>query len=279
MNKEFSYYNNIYGHEDLQKLVGSIDFLNLEKIWLDPYSPQNNFILNRLPNLNNKIILLLGNGVSVKEFFFLRSCHKLIYTDLSINAVSTMKMAFSQSQIYNDFKDKIFFEVIDATSLPFCNNSIDIVYGYAFVHHLNDIMLDRFLSEAYRVLKKDGQCIFFDNAYSPVWQLLKKTVFKPLQVYSHAKKGISPADLLATKKGGYTEQEVKTMSRKHGFSEFFFDRFSFFLWIWKRGSEKLLNNRIIMKKGEAFVTWLDNFLSRYKCFRKNQILLVWGFKK
>ena len=65
------------------------------------------------------------------------------------------------------------FAGIDAENLPFADASVDIVYGYAFVHHLPD--LDRFLAETARVLRPGGRAVFLDAAYAPLWDGSKRT--------------------------------------------------------------------------------------------------------
>lgn len=60
---------------------------------------------------------------------------------------------------------KAFFLVADAETLPFLNESFDIVFGVSVLHHLN---LDIALKEIRRVLKSGGKIIFSEpNMLNP----------------------------------------------------------------------------------------------------------------
>ncbi len=68
-------------------------------------------------------------------------------------------------------KQKIAFAVADATSLPYKNNSFDIVFSYAALHHIDLNERKKFLNEVFRVgiekiviveYNKEG----FENAHS-----------------------------------------------------------------------------------------------------------------
>lgn len=156
-------------------------------------------LLESMGDISGKKILLLGNGTSLKELYFAWLGAKCVYTDLSLEAVKYVKDIFDQSEL-KQFDQNIEFHAVDACRLPFPDESFDIIYGCVFVHHISD--LDIFLSEVRRCLKTDGICRFLDPAYSPMWQFLKRTLLKPLQLYTHRKYGISPADLNATIRGG-----------------------------------------------------------------------------
>jgi ubiquinone/menaquinone biosynthesis C-methylase UbiE len=157
------------------------------------------------------------------------------------------------------------------------DNSFDIIYGYAFVHHLED--LDAFFSEIKRCLKQDGICRFYDDAYSPIWHKIKQNILKPLQLYTHRKRGISPADLRATLKSGFKKEELLQIMTKIGFSDLFFKRSSFLYYFWDRGTKKLLNQNFrCLDMISSFIIKLDRILiSNYHLFQRNQIRLVWGF--
>ena len=116
--------------------------------------------------------------------------------------MKTSQHIIDENSILNDkYSRRVKFSVVDALNLPLPNESVDLVYGYAFVHHLEN--LSKFFSEIQRVLKKEGEGIFMDDAYSPFWHFVKSTLLKPLQQYSHRRHGISPEDLRATKEGGF----------------------------------------------------------------------------
>jgi len=159
--------------------------------------PCQDILFDSLGTLNGKRILLLGNGMSLKELIFLLNGAELIYTDISWHAIAAIKKVIEENNIFKNMMHKIEFHSVDALNLPFDENQFDVIYGYAFVHHLENT--EAFLKEVHRCLKPSGICRFMDDGYSPIWQGAKNTILKPLQVYSHKHKGISPYDRLCRK--------------------------------------------------------------------------------
>lgn len=61
------------------------------------------------------------------------------------------------------------FQVVDALDLPFCDNSFDIIYSIAVLHHIpSEELRLQFLKEAKRVLRPGGHLIL------TVWKFHKK---------------------------------------------------------------------------------------------------------
>ena len=247
--------------------------------WQHNAMPENFALLRSLGDLSGKKILLIGNGTSFKELYFLYLRAQLVYTDLSIVAIKFMKELFYSSELGEMGYNNVEFHAVDALHLPFPDASFDIIYGYAFVHHIDDI--DSFFSEISRCLKKGGMCRFLDNAYSPLWHFMKNTCLKPLQLYSHRRTGISPEDLKATKKGGYRKDEIIQIMQKYNFRELVFERVSFFQHLWTRGIIKLFGGNVFfIRKGTPIMTGIDKYLTQKSSFmKKNTIRLVWGFYK
>lgn len=274
--KEKSHYDTKYAKTRL----GPLSLEDVSKEWFDTSSPENLILLQSLGNLRNKKVLLLGNGTSFKELYFYCLGADVVYTDLSIEAVKYVKNLFYESKLREINRGSIEFYAIDSFFMPFPDESFDIVYGYAFVHHIEN--LNPFFVEINRCLKRNGICRFLDDAYSPLWVFIKNSVLKPLQRYSHKKAGISPADLVATKKGGYKKEELHQIMLDFRFEEIIFDRISFFLYLWKRGVTKLLgkNNSLIFRKGTPVMTKLDKFITkRTHLMERNLLRLIWGFDK
>jgi len=272
-NNEIAYYNEIY-----KKKIKSPDFQNLQHYWNGKIWPQNKIVFDNLPYLKDKIILLVGNGISEKEFFFLNFGAYLIYSDISLVAMLFMKNAFDTSILFEKYRNRIVFHAIDALNLPFPDESIDLIYGYALVHHFKNPA--RFFSEIHRVLKKGGEGIFMDDAYSPIWQFLKNTIFKPLQKYSHKKHGISPEDLWATRRGGFKRKILEKYLEKFKLEICTFTRVAFFSYLYSRGIEKLFGNKKILKSGIPIFNYIDALLAKNsRIFMENQIRLIWGLKK
>lgn len=233
-------------------------------------------LLAAVGDIRGKKVLLLGNGMSTKEFYFLALGARVVYTDLSISGVLRMKERFSKSDFGKRYAEHIEFHAVDALRLPFAEDTFDIIYGCAFTHHLED--LNPFLAEVRRCLAPGGRCLFFDDAYSRPWHLSKATVLKPLQMLAHARSGISPEDERATRKGGYKRLEIEQLMARHWFRSMIYHRVSFFEYILGRGGEKFF------KRGKRFLAragrWLDERLAARTSFLSKQgIRLVWGFTK
>jgi len=227
-------------------------------------------------DISGKKILLLGNGTSAKEFYFLHQGAKCVYTDLSVEAVKYMKAMFGESEFKHSGFDNIEFHAVDGCQMPFPDESFDIVYGCSFVHHIEDI--DRLFSEVARCLKPGGICRFLDHAYSPLWQRIKNTVLKPVQLYTHRKHGISPADVAATKKGGYKHEELKRIEEAYGFTDMLYLRVAFFEHLLQRGTSKLGGR--CLRRLKPLTRVLDTFLDKVvSLVQKHGIVLVWGFTK
>jgi len=257
-----------------------LDFEMLEKMWFNPALPARKVFFNELDmkNIRNKCVLLLGNGKSLKELYFLKLGAKVIYTDISVNAVADIKNKFD----FDAYEDKIVFHAVDAYNIPLSNESIDIMIGYGFVHHLADP--DSFIQEAQRVLKQGGECLFRDAAYSSIWQRSKFSFLKPVVNYSHKRWGISPEDNKATNRGGYFKQDIENWRKKYNFSDMTFVRLELLSYIFRRGTAKLFGyNKFIEEVRKIVVPVLfiiDNFIAkRLASFYNLTTNLVWGFKK
>lgn len=269
-----SYYDHVYAGESPHAMPVSCEYL--ERQWRA--SSDLRQFLASLGDLAGKTVLLLGNGVSPREFHFLPlGARRVLYTDLSIAAAHAARKTFLTSELAERFGDRIEFHAVDALHLPFADASLDLVYGRAFVHHLQD--LSALFSEVGRVLKPGGQCRFLDDAYCPGWQFLKRTVLHPLQQYSHRKHGIAPADLAATQKGGFTRSEVEQLAQTHGFHEVLFARCLFWEYFCTRGAWKL-GGQFLLPVLLPLCRGADAVLDRCGGFtRRHGVRLMWGFSK
>ncbi len=272
---EKDYYNSVYKKTNINPQ--KITLKKLDEQWSSNLKPENVIIRKILGNLKNKKILLTGNGASWKELaFLLDKPNRLIYSDLSPYA----SMAVKKNIALDQYNDLLRFAVIDAEDLPFEKCSFDILYGYAMVHHLPNI--GGFLQGAYEVLKPGGMAVFLDDAYSPLWHLSKKTVLRPLMNFSQKKHGISPEDYRFSMSGGFREEDLKKIVEQIG-GEFYFEKVSFLDYIVKRAIVKLLPKS---KQNVFLNSWIVNLLIRIdrklgnlSFYKKNQIRLIWGFKR
>lgn len=274
LKEEQSFYNERYSAKTLPQLTRAA----CEAQWSVSRFRENRVLLESLGNLNGKTILLLGNGTSCKEFHFLTMGARLVYTDISPSAVHVMREAFHTSEFAAEGLDKIDFHAVDASHLPYPDHFFDIIYGYAFVHHLSN--LDAFFFEINRCLKKGGVCRFLDDAYSPLWEFLKKGPLAPLRQYSHQKTGISPEDLRASERGGFKQEELEEIQLKFGFHSLFSARTSFFQYMLTRFSAKFMGDGVVLKILLPIARMFDYlFIEKGGCLRKHAVRLIWGFGK
>ena len=245
--------------------------------WNDPHWPEGQVILRRIGDCRGRVILTLGNGASAKELFFADRGATLLHSDLSLSGPLAAKHAFE----LGDRADRVGFHAMDAYRLPLPDASVDIVYGFEFVHHLPDV--GGFFDEARRVLKPGGSCIFFDHGYSPLWQGLKLSVLRPVMKAAHWLHGISPEDLRATYAGGYREEKMSALAEAHGFRSAWFERTTLFQYVFVNGVGKLLGwerplwcYRIPGRIGGT----LDRLVTeRIDALRRSRVEMVWGFVK
>jgi ubiquinone/menaquinone biosynthesis C-methylase UbiE len=199
-----------------------------------------------------------------------------VYSDLSRFASHAVKKRVDLSP----YDEVLRFASLDAQKLPFPENSFDLVYGFAMVHHLPDI--STFLREASRVLRPGGHAVFFDDAYSPIWHSSKQTWLKPLMKRSHEKTGISPEDYRFSMTGGFKESELEPMLADLSVKPWF-KRTSFLTYLFFRAAEKLLPKRMAKAARKPFpaniVVFLDRLIVKLPIFKRNQIRLIWGFEK
>ncbi len=255
--------------------------LNLEAVesaWNSLKYPVNRDVRAALPDLRGKAVLLLGNGTSEKEFgFLLDGPSRLVVSDLAPAAVADARARFIEWRDPGHTE----FVALDGQRLPLADQSFDVVYGYAFVHHLPD--LPSFLRETYRVLRPGGRCVFMDNGYSPIWQALKLSVLRPLMLYFHRREMISPEDLRATLTGWYRESELADQIVATGGRPFFV-RSSFVHYLVTRAAERLPPQPVFYEvvhrpRTLRFLMSIDRVLHRSATIRANEIRLVWGFDK
>ena len=245
--------------------------------WHDPHWPEGQVILRRIGDCRGRVILTLGNGASVKELFFAERGATLLHSDLSLSGPLAAKRAFAHSASV----ERVAFHAMDAYRLPLPDASVDVVYGFEFVHHLPDV--GAFFDEARRVLTPGGACLFFDHGYSPLWQGLKMSILRPVMKAAHWLHGISPEDRRATYAGGYREADMSALAAAHGFTGAWFERTTLFQYVLVNGIGKLLGwerpmwcYRVPGRIGRT----LDGLLTdRIGPLKRSRVEMVWGFTK
>jgi SAM-dependent methyltransferase len=273
--EERAYYDDFYEHAPVPRAPGAI--VTLARTWTEPTAPwEMQRLWNRLGDLRNQTVLLLGNGESYNELYLLtQKPQALIYSDLSPVGLRELRLHVDAARHHN-----LLFAAIDAMDLPLRDGSVDLVYGFAFAHHLPDV--ERFLGEAARVLRPGGRCVLMDNAYSPIWQHLKLVWLRPLMRLSHRREPRSPEDVRETMAGGFREERLAEVIRGVGGIPWF-ERFALFYYVWHRASVALFPEvaRLLPRHDliSAACMRVDGFLSRFAWVRRNMIRLIWGFDK
>lgn len=272
--EERAYYDGVYLSRD--KAPRKVPLSERDAAWHDAWVPLHS-MRERVGNLNGKRMLCIGNGMSTKEMWFGgQGAELLIMSDLSPHAVANLRDTHDLSAA----KGSMAFAAIDALDLPFEDESLDVVYGFAMVHHLPDV--EKFLQGVSRVLAPGGRAVFFDDAYSPLWHGLKQTVLKPVMKYTHRANGISPQDYEFSMSGGFKESELGAMIERAG-GEPWFERYHLLAYMWKRSIDRLLPSVIGQplagdRMGHT-IGKVDQTLARFGPWHANQIRLVWGFNK
>jgi SAM-dependent methyltransferase len=270
--------------------TGPTDPAVLGQLWHDnPYSPFDEWMLEAMGELRDRVVVVLGNGRATKELHLLaHGPRALVISDLSTNAMRALREGFR----VHDRREDLFFAAIDAQDLPFADDSVDVLYGYAFVHHLPD--LGRFLAEAARVLKPGGRSVFSDNAYSPLWQKAKHGWLRSAMHVAHRRNPISVEDVRYTLAGGFVPADLEARIAAVGCRAWFRPT-GLVHYLATRATQIFATESSRLDLGRRHwrgdrLVWpyrgvleallrVDASLERFAVVRDNRMRLVWGFEK
>jgi SAM-dependent methyltransferase len=270
---ERAFYDDYYSHAPD---VGEVpEPASLAGTWTGPDAPwEMQRVWRHLGELTGRTVVLLGNGESVAELHMLvERPRALVYSDLSPVGLRALGRRLDRGH-----HDRVVLAAMDALDLPLRDRSVDLVYGFAFVHHLPD--REGFLAEVARVLRPGGRCVFMDDARSPAWQWLKLGWLHPLMRLSHRREPRSPEDLRETLAGGFREPELEAAIRGVG-GEPWFERVALLYYIWMRAAGTLLPAKVRRFRVHRLVARgcmrADKLLMSSEWGRRNMVRLVWGF--
>ncbi len=105
-------------------------------------------------NCKSAKVLEYGCGPGSFSFFLSKAGAEVFGIDISDVAIHQAKQRARQEKLNN-----IVFNVMDAESLDFKDETFDLICGTGILHHLN---LDKAYSELARVLKPEGKAIFLE---------------------------------------------------------------------------------------------------------------------
>lgn len=141
-----------YDHRALHSF-GDNDGKKISKVSSYLEEPYEHYyrLLNKI-SLNSKI-LEIGAGMGENTNYLSNKVNYLIATDISYSSVAVMKKKFAK---YDNFMA----QVSDMESLPFDDNSFDIVCSAGSISYGNNQIV---MDEIHRVLKKGGSFIAVDS--------------------------------------------------------------------------------------------------------------------
>lgn len=119
--------------------------------WRTP-SMESFYLMNRWQNLGFKDFLDLGCGLGRHSILFGENNFNVSCFDISKEAIDqTKNWAESEKLSFN-------YEIGDALSLPFADESFDSILSYHVINHTDTAGMRKIASEIYRVLRPGGEC-------------------------------------------------------------------------------------------------------------------------
>ncbi|OGL43401.1 MAG: hypothetical protein A2042_07425 [Candidatus Schekmanbacteria bacterium GWA2_38_11] len=146
--RESHFYDSIYNTYDPSSQIVNINQIN----W-----PPFNFVLDYLGDLRGKRVLDCGCGIGWCSVVFALKGAEVFAFDLSEKGIEGTKRLAEK----NGMSRKIKAEVMSVYELEYPDNFFDIVFGNAFLHHID---VQKGGKEISRVLKKNGIALFIENS-------------------------------------------------------------------------------------------------------------------
>lgn len=129
---------------------------------------ENQFALNKMLPIQNKVILDLGCGIGDASLYLASKGAKVEAVDISPGMVELTRNLAKHHHLSSLIKT----QVMTAEKLAFPDNYFDYVFGNGILHHAEPSLS---LEEAYRVLKPGGKAIFIEPlAHNPAINLYRK---------------------------------------------------------------------------------------------------------
>jgi len=119
-------------------------------------------LANKYLNDTNITVLDIGSGVGLMD-----SC--LTNTFKNLYGVDVEEAVVLKAKEHNP---SVNYRLYDGNSLPFPDNSIDLVFAVNVMHHVPPANWNNFVKEMYRVTKKGRLAVVFEhNPYNPLTRL------------------------------------------------------------------------------------------------------------
>ncbi|MBN2012999.1 methyltransferase domain-containing protein [candidate division KSB1 bacterium] len=114
----------------------------------------------------NKKVLDAACGMGFGSYYLKQQAAEVVGIDISDHALEHARQQYSA--------DGLAFEKIDATHMPFPDQSFDVIVSIETYEHIPPELAVRFLAEAKRILKPGG-CLIISTPNSPVYSKISKT--------------------------------------------------------------------------------------------------------
>lgn len=124
-----------------------------------PYAGQTgmDFLVDRLAQeLKGKRVLDLGCGKGYFSVFLSSLGAEVVGVDLGPDLIEAARLVGEINQ------SSVQFDVANIISLPFAEQSFDLVIGVAILHHLSEADLKLAVNESHRVLKDGGRAYYYE---------------------------------------------------------------------------------------------------------------------
>lgn len=148
-----SLHNTVY--QDIESRLTSEEFSSLMEKLKDLFRHRQHLAAVEMPlaQLKNKKVLEIGSGTGAHTAFFSYSGAQVFSMDITPERVlATAK----KLDLLNGNRNGFCLQA-DAESLPFQDNSFDIVYSNGVLHHTPDTM--KTIAEIHRILKPGGEAV------------------------------------------------------------------------------------------------------------------------
>lgn len=145
--------------------------INIESLQIkEPFEAvtavENQYILKEFGELKNKKLLDLGCGAGESSIYFAQKGAEVTAVDVSPGMIEVVNTLAQKHNVQVKTKWSC------AESLPFEDDSFDLVYGNGVLHHTDYPLA---LKEVHRVLKKNGKAAFIEPlAHNPVINVYRK---------------------------------------------------------------------------------------------------------
>ncbi len=188
-----------------------------ELVPIDLFYSVEEFVLHRIHSAayyylaefcEDKEILDLGCNVGYGSFILSQSAKAVTGVDVSDNAIEVAK------KYYNEIEN-IHFKLVDGKTLPFEDNSFDVVVTCQVIEHIVDC--DEYINEIKRVLKTDGFVAFttpnggirLDPGMKP-WNVFHVREFQPNELFHTLREYFLSVEI----HGMYAEEPIDSVERK-----------------------------------------------------------------